>query len=45
MGDGGDDHDGEDGDGDGDEEDDGKESYEGASVGPEDNRPFILLAE
>ena len=45
LGDGGDDHDGEDGNGDGDEEDDGKESYEGASVGPEDNRPFILLAE
>ena len=43
MGDGGDDHDGEDGDGD--KEDDGEESYEGASVGPEDNRPFILPTE
>ena len=32
------DDDGEDGDGDG-------ESYEGASVGPRDNRPFILPAE
>ena len=42
-GDGGDDDDGEDGDGD--EKDDGKESFEGTSVGPGDNRPFILLAE
>ena len=32
-------------DGDGDEEDDGEESCEGASVGPGDNRPFILLTE
>ena len=38
-----DDHDGEDGDGD--EEDDGEESCEGASVGPRDNRPFILPME
>ena len=36
-------HDGEDGDGD--EDDDGKGSSEGASVGPGDNRPFILPAE
>ena len=36
-------HDGEDGDGD--EDDDGKGSSEGASVGPGDNRPFILSAE
>ena len=43
QGDGGDDHDRENGDGD--EEDDGEESCEGASVGPGDNRPFILLAE
>ena len=43
LGDGGDDNDGEDGDGD--EEDDGEESCEGASVGPRDNRPFILPAE
>ena len=43
WGDGGDDHDGEDGDDD--EEDDGEESCEGASVGPGDNRPFILPAE
>ena len=43
WGDGGDDNDGEDGDGD--EEDDGEESCEGASVGPRDNRPFILPAE
>ena len=41
--DGDDDHDGEDGDGD--EDDDGEESNEGASIGPGDNRPFILLAE
>ena len=43
WGDGGDDNDGEDGDGE--KEDDGEESYEGASVGPGDNRPFILPAE
>ena len=43
WGDGGDVHDGEDGDSD--EEDDGEESCEGASVGPGDNRPFILPAE
>ena len=43
WGDGGDDHDKEDGDGD--KEDDGEESCEGASVGPEDNSPFILPAE
>ena len=30
---------------DGDEEDDGEESCEGTSVGPGDNRPFILLTE
>ena len=42
-GDGGDDDDGEDGDGD--EKDDGEESFEGTSVGPGDNRPFILPAE
>ena len=36
-------HDGEDGDGD--EDDDGKGSSERASVGPGDNRPFILPAE
>ena len=42
-GDGGDDDDGEDGDSD--EEDDGEESCEGISVGPGDNRPFILPAE
>ena len=41
--DGDDAHDGEDGDGD--EDDDGEGSSEGASVGPGDNRPFILLAE
>ena len=53
-GDGGDDDEGEKGDsdndddeedGDGDEEDDGEDSCEGASVDPEDNRPFILPAE
>ena len=43
WGDGGDDNDGEDGDGD--EENDGEESCEGATVGPGDNRPFILPAE
>ena len=43
WGDGGDDHDKEDGDGD--KEDDGEESCEGASVGPGDNSPFILPAE
>ena len=32
-------------DGDDDEDDDGEGSSEGASVGPGDNRPFILLAE
>ena len=37
---GGDAHDGEDGDGD--EDDDGEGYSEGASVGPRDNRPFIL---
>ena len=42
-GDGGDDGDEEDGDSD--EEDDGEESYEGTSVGPGDNRPFILPVE
>ena len=41
--DGDDAHDGEEGDSD--EDDDGEGSSEGASVGPEDNRPFILLAE
>ena len=41
--DGDDAHDGEDGDDD--EDDDGEGSSEGASVGPGDNRPFILLAE
>ena len=41
--DGDDAHDGEEGDGD--EDDDGEGSSEGASVGPGDNRPFILLAE
>ena len=41
--DGGDAHDEEDGDGD--EDDDGEGSSEGASVGPRDNRPFILPAE
>ena len=41
--DGDDAHDGEDGDGD--EDDDGEGSSEGASVGPGDNCPFILLAE
>ena len=41
--DGGDDGDKEDGDGD--EEDDGEESCEGTSIGPGDNRPFILPAE
>ena len=40
--DGGDAHDGEDGDGN--EDDDGEGSSEGASVGPRDNRPFILPA-
>ena len=53
-GDGGDDDDGEDGDdgdddnredGDGDKEDDEEESCEGTSVGPGDNRPFILPVE
>ena len=39
---GGDAHDGEDGDGD--EDDDGEGYSEGASVGPRDNRPFILPA-
>ena len=43
WGDGGDVDDGEDGDGD--EEDDGVESCEGVSVGPGDNRPFILPVE
>ena len=43
WGNSGDEHDGEDGDGD--EEDDGEESCEGASVGPRDNRPFILPVE
>ena len=42
-GDGGDDDDREDGDAD--EEDDGEESYEGTSIGPGDNRPFILPAK
>ena len=41
--DGEDAHNGEDGDGD--DDDDGEGSNEGASVGPGDNRPFILLAE
>ena len=41
--DSGDDNDREDGDGE--EEDDGEESCEGASVGPGDNRPFILPTE
>ena len=41
--DGDDAHDGEDGDDD--EDDDGEGSSEGASVGPGDNSPFILLAE
>ena len=41
--DGEDAHNGEDGDGD--EDDDGEGSSEGASVGPRDNRPFILPAE
>ena len=36
---------GSDGGNDGDEEDDGEESCEGTSVGPRDNRPFILLTE
>ena len=36
-------HDGKDGDGD--EDNDGEGSSEGASVGPRDNRPFILPAE
>ena len=36
---------GSDGGDDGDEEDDGEESCEGTSVGPGDNRPFILLME
>ena len=36
---------GSDGGDDGDEEDDGEESCEGTSVGPGDNRPFILLTE
>ena len=43
WGDGGDDHNKEDGDDD--KEDDGEESCEEASVGPEDNSPFILPAE
>ena len=43
WGDGGDDHDKEDGDGD--KEDDGEESCEGALVGLGDNRPFILPME
>ena len=42
-GDGGDDDDREDGDAD--EKDDGEESYEGTSIGPGDNRPFILPAK
>ena len=41
--DGEDAHNGEDGDGD--EDDDGEGSSEGASVGPRDNRPFILPAK
>ena len=41
--DSGNDDDGEDGDGD--EEDDGEESCEGTSIGPGDNRPFILPTE
>ena len=54
MGDDGDDDDREEGegdndddgeDGDEDEEDDEEESYEGASVGLGDNRPFILSTE
>ena len=36
-------HDGKDGDGD--EDNDGEGSSEGTSVGPGDNRPFILPAE
>ena len=36
---------GSDGGDDGDEEDDGEESCEGTSVGPRDNRPFILPEE
>ena len=43
LGDGGDDHDAEDGDGD--KEDDGEESCEGALVGLGDNCPFIVLAK
>ena len=43
WGDSGDDDDGEDSDDD--EEDDGEESCEGASAGPGDNCPFILLTE
>ena len=39
------DNDGDEEDGDGDEEDDDEESSEGTSVGPGDNRPFILLEE
>ena len=46
-GDGGDDDDREEGDDDSDDDgaDDGEDCYEGASVGPRDNRPFILPAE
>ena len=48
-GDGGDDDDREESDGDNDDDredgDGDEESYEGASVGPGDNRPFILLVE
>ena len=41
----GEDADGDEEDGYSDEEDDGEESCEGTSVGPGDNRPFILPAE
>ena len=45
--DGGDDDDREEGDNDSDDdgEDDGEDSYEGALVGPRDNRPFIIPAK
>ena len=43
--DGDDDGDEEDGDGDEDDDDGDKESCEGTSVGPGDNRPFILPEE